>query len=421
MASTNQTRPTLIGYGEDGAFIFDANTLLNLYRYTESTRKDFILALTKLRDKLYMPYQVGHEFHSNRHFVIDSLNKSYKNLSTSIKEICTKNINNTIDQYARHPSIQIENIKKIQDDFVSKIDSELEKQKKNHPDFFAQDDILSKLTELYENKVGPEFSKSELADIYVEGRDRYKHSIPPGYKDFETKGKKGDQHIYGDLIIWKQLLSYALSDKKEIVFITDDRKEDWWTIENGKTIRPRAELIKEFHDLTGLRIVIYNADSFLHHAKGRGILTRIKDATINEVKSIRHSDENYITALNVLKGIDSFKKTSQWYNPSLRPAQNYLIDTIYKIPKTWEDTFISYNPELLKASEALHSLSQWYPSPIPAIEESLKNLNIFSTSLEPKNKIDIAHKYMFGNDQNSDEKINKNMNDGESKDGIKPG
>src|ERR1700757_3463653 len=103
-----------------------------------------------------------------------------------------------------------------------------------------------------------------------------------------------DRHIYGDLIIWKELLNFAKKNKTALIFVTDDRKEDWWTIENGKTIRPREELIKEFFDLTGVRILIYNAENFLQFAKEKKLVPKLNDKTIKEVKEIRISDEKSI-------------------------------------------------------------------------------------------------------------------------------
>ena len=39
----------------DGIFAFDANTLLNLYRYTDVTRKDFTHALKSIKERLFIP------------------------------------------------------------------------------------------------------------------------------------------------------------------------------------------------------------------------------------------------------------------------------------------------------------------------------------------------------------------------------
>lgn len=275
----------------NGTFSFDANTLLNLYRYTEKTRSDFLQAIDTLKAKLFLPYQAAFEFHSNRHSVIDALESSYSNILDVFESNFTT-IESQIKRYKRHPSINIANISKLYEPFFTEIKKELEAQRKKHPDFKNEDPILAKLTECFKDSIGKDFTKIELAKIFIEGKERFAESIPPGYKDQENKKKKGERNIYGDLIVWKELIHYCQVEKKPLIFVTDDRKEDWWTIENGKTIRPREELVKEFYDLTGIRILIYNADKFLQYAKEKKLVPKLADTTINEIKEVRFNDES---------------------------------------------------------------------------------------------------------------------------------
>lgn len=374
---------------DEGIFVFDANALLNLYRYTDSTRKDFLLVISKLRDQLFMPYQVGFEYHSNRHSIIETLNNSHNNLLNSIKDVLEKQLGSVLNQYLRHPSIQIDSIRKIESDFVKKISTELDKQKKHHPDFKNNDDILKQLTELYENKVGIEFSIKEFEAIYTEGKDRYAKKVPPGYKDLETKSKKGEQHIYGDLIIWKELISLAKKEKKEVIFVTDDRKEDWWTIENGKRIRPREELIKEFYDLTGTRILIYNADNFLHYAKQRKLLTKIKETTIKEVKEIRQFDENFISAFDFLKNNEKLNDIQYFSNMGTSSLAQFLKNQ--EVMTNTSGLFYPINAQigqLLKNKEILESNTSNFPITM-TLADLLKNqekLNVFNQINEPWKK-----------------------------------
>ena len=274
-----------------GVFSFDANTLLNLYRYTELTRNDFLNALKTLKDKLFLPHQAALEYHNNRIAVIERVANSYTLINEIFKSNFEKYLEPQINQFKKHPAIQIEAILKLHEEFLKNVSAELEKEKKNHPDFMTDDKVLNELTELFENSVGKEFSKQEFKKIFEEGKERYADSIPPGFKDAETKRKKGERHMYGDLIIWKELIEQTKREKKPLVFVTDDRKEDWWTIDDGKTIRPREELIKEFFDITSVRILIYNADNFLHYAKEKNYIPNLNDDTIKEVKEIRVSDE----------------------------------------------------------------------------------------------------------------------------------
>ena len=174
----------------NGIFAFDANTLLNLYRYTENTRNDFIRALGTIKEKLFLPYQAAFEYHENRLGVIEGIEKSYNEINSILTENFEKNILKQLNQYKKHPSILIDKIIKIHDDFLLNVSKELNKQKAKHPDFKSEDDVLNDITELFDICVGEEFSKDELMKIYTEGKERYTNEIPPGYKDAKTKQKK---------------------------------------------------------------------------------------------------------------------------------------------------------------------------------------------------------------------------------------
>lgn len=76
-------------------------------------------------------------------------------------------------------------------------------------------------------------------------KKRYKDQVPPGFMD--GKNKDGVRK-YSDLIIWKEILNYARNQEKDIVFVTDDVKADWWD-EAGF----HAKLLAEF-EKTGRRI-----------------------------------------------------------------------------------------------------------------------------------------------------------------------
>ena len=93
---------------------------------------------------------------------------------------------------------------------------------------------------------------------------RYEHSIPPGYKD---KNDKIGFQIFGDLIIWKQIIEYASEIQKPIIFICNDLKEDWCYIDGTTEKRiksPREELIKEISDEANIDFWMYNLAQFLY-------------------------------------------------------------------------------------------------------------------------------------------------------------
>jgi hypothetical protein len=312
---------------KEGDFIFDANSLLNLYRYSEQTSSDFLQILNKIKDQIYLPHQVGLEFHSNRFSVIEYINNSYEELL----EEANDGINNLFDQsknkYSKHPVINIDELQKIKDKFLIEFKNELLKQKKSHVDFFKKDIFLDQITSLFDGKVGSEFSDDELEAIFKEGTSRYEKKIPPGYKDINKKNK-GESHIYGDLIIWKQLINHSKQKNKSVVFITDDRKEDWWEIQHGKTIRPRQELISEFYNETGIRILIYSSDKFMEYAKEKNLVATLKQDSIKEVKDIRKADVAYLT-LNEILNKRELGKYEMGIHSALYNANNraYAIGT----------------------------------------------------------------------------------------------
>lgn len=276
-----------------GVFVFDANTLLNLYRYTEQTSKDFLSAIEALKDKIYLPYQAAHEFHNNRQSVINNMQAAYDFLGKTIEDNYQDNLLKNVNQFKKHPTIDINKIKKLHDEFVKQVKIELKKQEKAHYDIQKNDNILDQLTTLFNNYTGSDFPKDKLDKLYTEGKARYEERVPPGYQDSKSKQGKGDRHIYGDLIIWVDMIEYCKSNKRPLIFITDDNKEDWWKIENGERKMPRPELIKEFYDKTDIRILIYNPDQFLKLAKQRDIVKALHEETIEEIKEVRKSDQSY--------------------------------------------------------------------------------------------------------------------------------
>ena len=60
----------------------------------------------------------------------------------------------------------------------------------------------------------------------------------------DAKDKDGVSK-YSDLILWKEVLRYSKNEKKNIIFVTDDEKNDWWEDTNDE-INFHSKLYKEF-------------------------------------------------------------------------------------------------------------------------------------------------------------------------------
>ncbi len=93
----------------------------------------------------------------------------------------------------------------------------------SHPDFLENDEFLEVITKLLAGKVGP-YSEEDLEKIYEDAEKRFILKQPPGYEDV----KKTVPERYGDVVLWFQLIDYAKSLERPLIFVTDDEKEDWW-------------------------------------------------------------------------------------------------------------------------------------------------------------------------------------------------
>jgi hypothetical protein len=153
--------------------------------------------------------------------------------------------------------------------------------KKNHPELTKDDRVRDEITKMFEGRVGPAYSDEQLRKIYAEGKVRYKN-IPPGFKD----DHKDDELKYGDLVVWKQLIDKAKESNKPLIFVTDDRKDDWWERIKGKVIRPRPELIQEMWSVAGAKFYMYQTDPFMEQAAKR-LKRKVKQNAIDEIKEIR--------------------------------------------------------------------------------------------------------------------------------------
>ena len=294
----------------NGIIIFDTNVLINLYRYTEKTRNDFFEVLEQYKDRLWIPYQVALEYQRNRISVISKLDVAYDQIASRINRELDKFITALkLDDFKRHPYIDINSIVNHLQTCANILIENLREKNTDTPDYLQKDEILEIITNIFDNKVGADFTEDELKNIYIEGKTRYQTKTPPGYCDEKEKKEFGDRRLYGDLIVWKQIIHEAKKIGKDILLVTDDLKEDWWKKEGGKTIGPRNELIKEFHNETQKNIIIYNADRFLKYAQ-ENMSVEIEKETIEEVKNTRKEDESI---LNILSSptIENYIKTKE--------------------------------------------------------------------------------------------------------------
>jgi len=240
---------------DDAVFVFDTNVILNLYRYSAKTRNSLLEAFENLKDRIWIPYQVAYEYMNKRCEVIYETVQRYDQFAREIETFTSK---------------AVETLRLTSgDEESSELKRYLHKWLDTNKDSNLlvvsadEDEILNKILLIFENRVGNKIDEVELNQIKAEGKTRYAQSIPPGYKDDKKKNSSDDNNAYGDLIIWKQILNYAQTNKVGIVYVTHDQKEDWWNIVKGKTIGPRIELRREFATEANQNFHMYSMNSFI--------------------------------------------------------------------------------------------------------------------------------------------------------------
>jgi len=188
-------------------------------------------------------------------------------ISTIVKQI--KNYQNTENDFKKIETVRLQ--PKMEHPFLSKasldaldsIRKELADKRKAIERMITTDEYADALLAAFDGRIGPSPSAAELTQLHSDAATRFTVQTPPGYKDLALKNSPD---AYGDYVAWRQLMNIGAREKKDIILVTDDVKEDWWHIESERRIGPRPELLEEFASETSQRIWLYTSESFLKAA-----------------------------------------------------------------------------------------------------------------------------------------------------------
>lgn len=280
-------------------FVPDTNILLHCLRHSSVVRAELLRILDLLKESLWIPYQVGLEFHRHRLDVEGAAADTYDRLVRDYDGVLAQ-AREKLRQLRAHPSISVEKELSALDMFQNDFRARMETAKAQHP-ADALVASLERVTTVFNGRVGVKPTSERLASIRKEGEDRYAKRIPPGYKDAKKDGPDGDK--FGDLIIWKDLIEKAKTDQRPLIFISDDAKEDWWHINRGRKLGPRPELLEEFRAIAGQDFHIYQLGQFLRIAAERH--EEIGQASVEQIeKSVQEDEKARLRSEGVLDEIE---------------------------------------------------------------------------------------------------------------------
>lgn len=278
---------------KSGLIVLDTNALLHLFRYSESSRDELLELLKKYQDRIWMPHQVGSEFHRIRLSVPVKEHESFAHVE-SVLQSSRARILQSLDALER-PALEAARIEKLAKKHLKKIERGLRKIKKDHVDAVLSKEAHARtfaiVSTLYEGRVGPAFDDARVKQTATLGAERYKRKVPPGYAD----QSKDESRKYGDLVLWLQMLDEGRARSLPMLFITDDLKVDWWDLSGGGPSGPRAELVEEYYQAADKRVHFLTPRDFLAEAKDRG--EKISDATVEEARKVTRSGSAYAALL----------------------------------------------------------------------------------------------------------------------------
>ncbi len=233
---------------------FDTNVLLNMYRYSKKASNETFDALKTIKDRILISYYVAKEFTNNRKKVrIDNI-REYENLSKFIEDKFS-DMSIELDKYGEKKLSKISDIKNALDRCKDRALKYINSEKQTKSDFYKNHEIENNISEIFFNNFAPEYEEKEFESVKKEGLNRFDNKIPPGYMDDE-KDENGDYYIF------KSLIDYCKKNKKDLIFITNDKKEDWFRNISGIK-EPREELLSEFYKETGQKLMIFDFDNFI--------------------------------------------------------------------------------------------------------------------------------------------------------------
>lgn len=277
------TKAELAALWQDSTIVFDTCALLDLHYLTKDIQEVVKDILQLLAGRIWIPAQVMDEYNRNYPGIFAKVFSERYNDKDVQKDKLIDNLQQLIKQNDReyyHPymdAADISHLKSIVADIEPKIADakktialQYQKRKNEILGMMAKDELHDEITDL---DTGTPFTFTEIKHIIEKGNIRFANQTPPGYKDRETK--RGLRQ-YGDLIIWNEILHYAKENERNILFITNDIKEEWVFTEDmkkdeksikpqeGEIGNPRRELLCEFEEETGKKIWLIQTAQFIN-------------------------------------------------------------------------------------------------------------------------------------------------------------
>lgn len=270
------TEKEIAGLWLNASFVYDTSALCGLYDLTDHYRQIMIEILEYFKTRSWIPHQVKVEYNRNREKSIHNpIFEQYKDPSV-IKCSFVTDTRKMVAQWEKseyfHPYLDVAALKTVKEAIEEAnkhirlvkdtIKAQYEKRREEINNIVSHDFLLDWIETL---AVGEPMSMTEMLALVQEGTLRYHNQIPPGYRDEEKEGIRK----FGDLIIWKGIIDYSVKHNTDIIFVSNDLKDDWLEADGARKGKLRAELVAEFEEQTSHHILHYSMKEFIEALKNQ--------------------------------------------------------------------------------------------------------------------------------------------------------
>ncbi|WP_141747554.1 PIN-like domain-containing protein [Streptomyces nanshensis] len=308
----------------EALIVLDSSVLLNLYRAAPSAREEMLQVLQAMREKLWLPHQVAAEFHRNRVTAARDQINFFSSTVTSLEKAKAQAVQ-ALDEFSNRCALE----KNAKEELKSTLDMAFDLSIRQIGDYenkfdlsvrqvLDDDPILTRLSEIFDGRVGPAFSSDTLKENRKEAERRIQERVPPGYKD-AAKG----ENSHGDYFWWEQTLREAESRDLPVLIVSNDLKEDWMTKRLDFVIGPREELVAEMATRVGKPLHIMHFASFLEAVRG-SVSTRVSESTVHQAATAKAWSPRYSIQGKGNEETKMMVIPEEFAEPILSDIRNYL-------------------------------------------------------------------------------------------------
>lgn len=276
-------------------FVFDTNVLLDMFRLSPKSAERLLSIMERQKKRVWLPYQIAEEYHSNLNSVIAKQAKQCADLKKDLLKLTGALKNKRCQSFLSDLDPKIT-------EALSDLENHLETTETQITQSLHHNEIKDCIAKIFDQKIGSKTSIDEYNRRCNDAKGRYQDKIPPGFCD---QKEKKEPECYGDYQIWCDLIEYANTHQRDILLVSGDTKEDWICKVSGQYVGPLPALRQEFREKTnGRAYYSYTLDKFIEEYSSR--FEKTKESPENEalIQEIRDRDDasEFNSADSVISG-----------------------------------------------------------------------------------------------------------------------